>query len=80
MNGKKVVLACGLGAALFCITGCSGNVKFEGKALEGAKVGEAYNQSVSIGQDGMTYELDYTDNLPLGLVLAEDGTITGTPE
>ena len=53
---------------------------FEGKALKNGKVGIEYSDSIATGTKNMYYDLDYDSNLPKGLVLYDDGTITGIPE
>lgn len=53
---------------------------FEGKALNGGKVGMEYTASIATGTKNMYYDLDYDSELPKGLVLYDDGTITGIPE
>ena len=64
------------------LTACGGgdSLQFEGRALASGSVGAAYSDTVSANAESIYYELDYDDNLPLGLYLAEDGAITGTPE
>lgn len=76
----KLVAAALAALLLLAIAACGNGVSFEGKALKTGKVGEEYADTVATGAEGVYYELDYEDQLPKGLVLAEDGSITGIPE
>jgi hypothetical protein len=62
------------------IDGCTGVVS-SACALPAAKVGEAYSYtlSFSIGDPTVPVVWTITGNLPPGLTLAADGTISGTP-
>lgn len=62
------------------IDGCTGDVS-SACALPAAKVGEAYSYtlSFSIGDPTVPVVWTITGNLPPGLTLAADGTISGTP-
>ncbi len=79
MKTKKASFLLVLTILLLLLTSCGG-FKFEGRTLNPGKVGVEYADRVTIDKDGMYYELDYTDELPLGLILSEDGKITGIPE
>lgn len=79
MKAKKAGLLLLLGAMMLMVTGCSG-FKFEGRTLLPGKVGEQYSDRIAVDKEGLYYELDYTDALPMGLVLSEDGVIAGMPE
>lgn len=79
---KKIGAILAAGLLLAGLTACGGgdSLQFEGRALASGSVGTAYSDTVSANAEGIYYELDYDDSLPLGLYLAEDGAITGTPE
>lgn len=79
MKLKRLWMLALLAALLLLLTSCGG-FKFEGRTLNPGKVGVEYSDTVAVEKGNLSYELDYTDNLPMGLVLAEDGRITGVPE
>ena len=56
-------------------------LEYEDATLVGGKVGKAYNSSVAdaTGSTDTTYALAEGSELPLGLNLSADGTISGTP-
>ncbi len=62
------------------IDGCTGDVS-KPCSLPAAKVGEVYSYtlSFSIGDPSVPVTWTITGNLPSGLLLAADGTISGTP-
>ena len=70
------VLLCVFSAA--ALTACGG-IQFEGRTLDGGKVGAAYSADISVDDETVFYELDYDSELPRGLYLGEDGIIEGTP-
>lgn len=70
------VLLCVFSAA--ALTACGG-IQFEGRTLDGGKVGAAYSTDISVDDETVFYELDYDSELPRGLYLGEDGIIEGTP-
>lgn len=80
VKAKKIWLLLLLAAVLLLATSCSSGFKFEGRTINAGKVGEQYSENIAIDKEGIYYELDYTDNLPMGLVLSEDGAISGMPE
>ncbi len=65
--------------ALVFTSACS-ILPFEAKTLKGGKVGVEYSDSIATGTNNMYYDLDYDSELPRGLVLYDDGTVTGIPE
>ena len=83
MNRKMILpsLASALALSLLATScgGASEKFKYEGRALEEAKVGVYYTADVSLDKEGVTYEVDYDSDLPLGLELSSEGVIAGTP-
>lgn len=62
------------------IVGCA-PFSFAGKTLSSGRVGTEYTDSIATaGFNDIFYDLDYESDLPSGLVIWEDGTITGVPE
>lgn len=71
------LLTCGFLASL---VSCGKQVlPFEGKTLASGQVGVEYQCSIANGDKDMYYDLDYSSNLPKGLILYDDGTIKGVP-
>ena len=66
-----LVMAAALGGCAF---------EFSGKTLKKGKVGVEYNDTVASNGTDIYYELDMGSELPAGLILYDDGTVTGTPE
>lgn len=64
------------------LVSCQDNSKpdFTGRILKGGKVGIEYEESIALKRSGVTYEIDYDSDLPLGLELSSDGIISGIPE
>lgn len=85
-NAAALFLSVILTAACFTFAGCTKFLTYAGAALPGGTVGEAYSQSVASAKDGnKVIEIIYTlndedgDEIPDGLALNEDGTISGIP-
>ncbi len=75
---KKLFAFVCAGAAVF-LCACSAS-PFLDKALADGKVGTEYNDSIANGDKNMYYDLDYdSPELPSGLMLYDDGTVSGIP-
>ena len=53
---------------------------FEGRTLEKGKVGVEYTADISTGDKEVSYEVDYSSELPAGLELSGEGVISGIPQ
>ncbi len=78
---KTVFITAALVLAIVVIATMSG-CKFvlESKELKKGKVGVQYTDTVAGKGKDIYYELGADDQLPAGLILYDDGTITGIPE
>ncbi len=81
---KKILLPLFLSSVVFSsvLSSCGSDekLKFEGRELSQAKVGNEYSENISLNKEGVSYEVDYDSDLPTGLELSSEGIISGTPE
>ncbi len=83
-RGLMPMLLCLAGLiSMLVLSACGGGEKksfeFEGKTLESGRIGVAYSADLSIHEEDVFYELDYSSTFPRGLSMDDTGKISGTP-